>query len=160
MVTDLIIHCADWPNGKPLTIEEIDRWHHDRGFQRTENDRVLFNPMLAHIAYQWFIDVSGIAYSGRREGERGAHCKAKGMNSHSIGICLAGRNKYTIAQWTTLSNLVKVKMDEYNIDEVHGHCYYDPDNKPNCPGFDVDKWVKNNFTPDVDNVFTVRGVTA
>nr|WP_329601534.1 N-acetylmuramoyl-L-alanine amidase [Pasteurella multocida] len=43
--------------------------------------------------------------SGRKIGEIGAHCR--GQNRNSIGICLVGTDRFTVAQWQALANLVR-----------------------------------------------------
>ena len=48
-------------------------------------------------------------------------------------------------KWQALHDLVRVLMMIYPQREVVGHCDLDPDNKPNCPGFDVGEWFAEEF---------------
>ena len=76
---------------------------------------------------------------------QGAHCAALGMNGKSLGICLVGRgNNITEDQYLTLHSLIQTIQTMYPDIEVIGHSDAEP-KKPNCPGFDVKQWIKDEF---------------
>lgn len=168
----IVIHSADWPNGKPLTVETVDEWHgepvykngvkiREHKFIRKEIHRQAFNPGLPYIGYQYFIDIDGNIHTGRSEEEIGAH--VQGFNSTSIGICLAGRDKFTKAQWIALKSLVSKLKQKYPSANIKGHRDFSPDKDgdgviepsewmKSCPGFPVAEWVRNGMTPNIKNV--------
>ncbi len=134
----VIIHCAATPNGKPFTVEDIDRWHQERGFRRSNNT---FNPQLKAIGYHHLIYLDGSVHSGRSEDEIGAHCV--GHNYDSVGVCLIGTDKFTIPEWTELSWLVTQLMQRYPQAKILGHRDL-PNVHKACPGFDVATWLNSN----------------
>lgn len=86
----ITIHCSASPNGKPVTVEEVTRWHKARGF--------------TSIGYHFIINPDGKPAKGRPLDQVGAH--VKGANQDNIGICLIGTDKFTFAQFETLRELV------------------------------------------------------
>ncbi|MHB8772977.1 MAG: N-acetylmuramoyl-L-alanine amidase [Syntrophales bacterium] len=137
-ITEIIIHCAATPNGRPHTVDDIDRWHKARGFKRTAP---VGNLGLKHIGYHYVIYIDGTVHQGRDVSERGAH--AYGRNDHSIGICLIGTDKFTQDQWSALSVLVADLLFRYPGAAVIGHRELPGVNK-GCPGFDVARWRNGN----------------
>lgn len=135
--TEIIIHCAATPNGRPFTVEDIDSWHKERGFSRSNYWREKLNWDLTSIGYQYVIYVDGSIHSGRHEEEIGAHCV--GHNQQSVGICMVGTDDFTPEQWESLSSLVSDIMDRRSISKVVGH--RDTGAKKECPGFDVTTWM-------------------
>lgn len=161
MNNSITIHSADWPNGKSLDITDIDRWHGERGFKRQPEDIKRFNSHLKHVGYHYFIKLNGEVQTGRHTDELGSH--VKGHNTNNIGICLAGRDKFTTSQWSALKLLVADLMSAYPIVRVSGHRDYSPDKNGDgviqpsewmktCPGFEVSTWFANNMTPDIKNI--------
>lgn len=73
-ITEIIIHCAATPEGKDFTVQDIDRWHRQRGFKS--------------IGYHFVIYRDGSIHKGRPLDQIGAHCT--GHNANSIGICYIG----------------------------------------------------------------------
>ncbi len=137
-INEIIIHCAATPNGKPFTVTDIDRWHQERGFHRTNKS---FNPDLKAIGYHFVIYVDGSVHTGRQEDEIGAHCA--GHNSGSIGICLIGTNVFTMEQWVSLNDLLMKLKGKYPRASFRGHRDV-PDVHKECPGFDVATWLQSN----------------
>ena len=139
-INQLIIHCSatrpDWYEGQTgkAQVAEIDRWHKDRGFDQ--------------IGYHYYITRTGEVADGRPIEIAGAH--AKGNNSHSIGVCIAGgfgsdaedraSEHYTPAQLDALHSLVRNLQSQYNIPEANiiGHNRV---SSKACPGFRVQRWL-------------------
>ena len=143
-IDTIIIHCAATPNGKPFFIEDIDRWHIERGFKRSEKARLLHRPELLSVGYHHVIDLEGRVASGRHHDEIGAH--ASGHNAHSIGICLIGTDKFTPKQWESLAILQNAMWSMYPSAKTVGHRDL-PNVAKTCPGFSVADWLKGNLKP-------------
>ena len=119
-IDSIIIHCSATRAGQDLRAKDIDRMHRARGFNQ--------------IGYNFIIDLNGIVENGRPLSIDGAHCNTKGFsessyNKHSVGICYIGgldasgkpADTRTIAQKTSLRELVAKLCKEYDIVEVLGH---------------------------------------
>lgn len=133
-ITDIIIHCADTPNGKEFHTTDIDKWHKERGW--------------SGIGYHWVICVDGKVEPGRTPDQSGAHCE--GHNANSFGICMIGKDKFTCEQWESLRDLVKGLYNEFKPARIAGHCEYDTAIKQGktCPNFDVRSWWADGCIPD------------
>lgn len=165
-ITHIVIHGADTPAGRSVRPAEVDAWHKQRGFQRSAEWRKRYNPDLYAIGYHYLIDVDGQICTGRHPDEVGAH--VKGHNSNSIGICLAGRGSYTIAQWQSLRLLVQSGLKPAPV--ICGHRDFSPDKNGNgiiepsewiktCPGFDVSEWIKGGMEPLKGHIYEgLKGV--
>lgn len=148
-ITDIIIHHALTPNGRSISVEEIDDWHRQRGFRRATRYTQLHQPALKHIGYHRVIQVSGVVVHGRSLPEVGAH--AVGFNARSIGICLVGTNRFTPAQWDALRSEVLALRAMLGRDlTLAGH--RDRGGQGTCPGFDVAAWERSGFTPPKEHV--------
>ncbi len=160
-IDKIVLHCSATPNGRPTSIQDIDRWHAARGFRR--NPRLIgYNePSLKSVAYHFFIPPQGPVCIGRGEQEVGAH--AHGHNFHSLGICMAGTDAYSPEQWRLLASLVRGLLQRYPVAQVVGHRDLSPDKdgdgtvEPHewlktCPGFDVQAWVESGMKPLPENV--------
>ena len=126
-INEIIIHCAATPEGKDFTVQDIDRWHRQRGF--------------AEIGYHFVIYRDGSVHTGRELAKVGAHCT--GHNANSIGICYIGgcaadgktpKDTRTPQQREALRGLVADLQKQYPGASVHGHREFA--NKA-CPCFDV-----------------------
>lgn len=137
-IREIIIHCADTPNGKIFHASDIDRWHKERGWTK--------------IGYHWVIGIDGFVEAGRHPDEGGAH--AEGHNLYSLGICLIGTNKFTQLQWNTLKLLVSRLKSEYTNAVVIGH-YQVAKNGKTCPNFDVPDWLAHDMTPNQKNILEI-----
>lgn len=130
-IEKIILHCAATPEGRDYTVEEIDRWHKDRGF--------------AEIGYHYVIYRDGSVHPGRSLSKAGAHCL--GQNANSIGVCYVGgcaadgktpKDTRTAAQQAALVRLVKELCVRYPGATVHGHNEFAA---KACPSFDVKTWL-------------------
>lgn len=127
-VSEIIIHCSATPEGRAVTVKEIDRWHRQRGF--------------AEIGYHYVIYLDGTVAEGRPIDKAGAHCS--GHNARSVGICYVGgcdrdmkpKDTRTSAQRKALISLVDEMKKRFPGATVHGHNEFAA---KACPSFDVGK---------------------
>jgi N-acetylmuramoyl-L-alanine amidase len=126
-ISKIIVHCTATPEGRDVTVADIDRWHRQRGFRC--------------IGYHYVIYLDGSVHQGRPIAEIGAHCL--GQNNHSIGICYAGglakdgktaKDTRTDAQKAALVKLITELRRQFPNATLHGHREFA--NKA-CPCFDV-----------------------
>mgnify|MGYP003312015949 FL=1 len=128
----IIIHCAATKPSMDIGIEEITKWHIQRGF--------------SGCGYHYVIKRDGAIETGRAEEDIGAH--AYGHNSDSMGIALVGglsedgksEANYTDEQWSMLRELVEELIEKYPDVEIIGH---NDVSKKDCPCFNVKEWRKN-----------------
>lgn len=160
-ITHIVIHCSASPNGRPVTVEDIDRWHALRGFHRALEWVKRINGDLRHIGYHGVIYVDGTFVTGRHVEEIGAH--VAGSNARSIGICLVGTDRFTVEQWDKLTVVISALREQYPGAHVCGHRDFSPDKDGDgivepwewlktCPGFDVADWLANHLLPDAAHV--------
>lgn len=147
-IDSIVIHCADTPNGRADTIEDVDRWHGQRvpPFRRNMALAPKHQPQLTHVGYHFVIEVDGAIRLGRPLHESGAHVARH--NRLSIGICLIGYDRFSHAQWDALRALVLMLQhpgNGLNIQQICGH--RDLYSGKTCPGFDVAEWINNDFQP-------------
>lgn len=124
-INEIIVHCSATPAGRNFTVEDIDRWHRQRGFVR--------------IGYHWVVYLDGSVHAGRPESMVGAHCK--GHNLHSIGVCYVGglygtkpADTRTPEQKQALRRLLREIKGRYPGATIHGHREFA--NKA-CPCYDA-----------------------
>lgn len=126
-INKIIVHCSATPEGRHTTVEEIDAWHKQRGFNS--------------IGYHYVIYLDGSIHKGRDENEIGAHCA--GLNSNSIGVCYIGgvakdgktpKDTRTDAQKQSLIKLLKELKGKYPNATIHGHREFAA---KACPSFDA-----------------------
>ena len=145
-IDSIIIHCSATKAGVNFTATDIDRWHHERGFNG--------------IGYHYIIRLDGTLEKGRDIALTGAHCK--GWNERSIGICYIGgldasgnpADTRTNAQKRILYQLIMDLQREYGILQVLGHRDTSPDLNgdgiiepyeyiKSCPCFDVKEFLRS-----------------
>lgn len=126
-IDKIIVHCSATPEGRAVTIEDIDRWHKQRNFKC--------------IGYHYVVYLDGSVHKGRDENEIGAHCQ--GQNNHSIGVCYIGglakdgktpKDTRTDAQKQSLIELLKELKAKYPKATIHGHREFAA---KACPCFDA-----------------------
>ena len=109
-------------------------------------------PHLKYVGYHYVINPDGSVAAGRSHLEVGAH--AAGRNQSSIGICLIGREKYPIAAWWALADVVDALEAAYpRIRNIIGH--NDVTSKKTCPGFKVADWLKAERKPLEGHLYAV-----
>lgn len=122
-IRKIIVHHSASP---PVSLEKIDEWHKERGFNQ--------------VGYHFVIQAGGLVRLGRRPDVRGAHCK--GHNSDSIGVCVVGSfedgNPVPGSQWVALVSLVGDLIGQYSLSvrDVYGHKEL---GNTLCPGFNPQK---------------------
>ena len=126
---EIIVHCSFTRPDQDIGVQEIRRWHLERGF----ND----------IGYHYVIRKNGRLEIGRDIRKPGAH--TKGHNDFSIGICLIGGmgwdsealDDYSEEQLLTLRHTINALMTIGNL-KLSGHRDYT--NRKTCPNFNVREW--------------------
>ncbi|MDE6449005.1 MAG: N-acetylmuramoyl-L-alanine amidase [Muribaculaceae bacterium] len=122
----IIVHCSATPAGRNVSVEEIDRWHRERGFDC--------------IGYHYVVGLDGTVYTGRPAERAGAHCK--GYNTRSIGVCYIGgvdaafkpSDTRTDEQKKALRLLLTELRHRFNGAEVRSHGDFAA---KACPCFDA-----------------------
>ena len=112
-IREIILHCSATREGQDFTVQDIDRWHRQRGFLR--------------IGYHYVVYRNGTIHIGRTLEEVGAHCQ--GHNQSSIGICYIGglsadgqpKDTRTPEQKAALRALVAQLRERFPGAQVYGH---------------------------------------
>ena len=139
----LVVHASATPADLDIGVEEIDRWHKERGWNG--------------IGYHFVIRRDGTLEAGRSITKAGAH--VYGYNRVSLGICMVGgvtkdgkpENNFTDEQFNTLHTLLISLRQMYPRAEILGHRDLSPDIDgdgiiekwewlKDCPCFDVREW--------------------
>lgn len=131
-IDEIIIHCSATPEQKEYTVNDIDKWHRERGFNK--------------IGYHYVIYLDGSIHTGRDESEIGAHCT--NHNSKSIGVCYIGgldkngnpKDTRTPEQKNAIIKLLKDLKQKYPNSTIHSHS--DFANKA-CPCFNATNEYRN-----------------
>ena len=132
-INKIIVHCSATPEGKAFSVDDIRRWHLQRGF--------------ADIGYHFVIYLDGSVHVGRPLAKAGAHCK--GHNAHSVGVCYIGgceahsqkpKDTRTGEQKRSLVWLITELLQQFPNASVHGHKEFA--NKA-CPSFNASEEYKN-----------------
>lgn len=128
-INKIVIHCTATRPSQACTVELIDQWHRQRGFDG--------------IGYHYVIYRDGTVHEGRPLSKVGAHCV--GQNSDSIGISYCGgvaedgvtpQDNRTDAQKNALKQLIKELREAYGNIPVYGHRDFA---SKACPSFDATK---------------------
>lgn len=132
----IVIHCSATVVGE---VESIRRYHvnvnkwDDIGYHY-----VILNG--SRDSSQYLATDDGCVEMGRPIWLAGAHCPE--ANKDSIGICLIGVDKFTVAQMKSLRYLVREFMREYDLGvaDVYGHYQFESARKQGkqCPGFKME----------------------
>lgn len=147
-INEIILHCTATPEGRPVTVQEIDAWHKARGW--------------SGIGYHYVIHLDGTVEEGRPLGKIGAH--VAGRNTGTIGVVYVGgvardgktaKDTRTPEQKTAFKKLIHELDQRFHFKKLSGH--YEYANKA-CPSFKVDDYRKllgsadPAFKPDTDAV--------
>lgn len=127
----LIVHCSDSGFG---TVDDIDRWHKERGWKGVGYHFVITNGVSSSGKY-YRQKHDGVIQPGRSAKKSGAHCR--GHNTTSLGICLIGKEHFSDAQRISLLALTLDLCGSYSLgaDRVYGH--YEFDDGKSCPNLNM-----------------------
>lgn len=126
-INAIVVHCSATIEGKNYTVDDIRKWHKQRGF--------------SDIGYHYVIYRDGTIHNGRDVNLVGAHCE--NHNSHSIGVCYIGglasdgktpKDTRTEQQKTSLLQLLKKLKSMYPQSIIYGHRNF---SSKACPSFDA-----------------------
>jgi hypothetical protein len=126
-IDELIWHCTATPEGREVSVAEIDRWHKQRGW--------------AGIGYHKVVHLDGSVSEGRPESKIGAH--VAGRNTGTLGYVYVGgvmkdgktpKDTRTAAQKATMRRLTAEAVARHKIRKVSGHRDYAA---KACPCFDA-----------------------
>jgi N-acetylmuramoyl-L-alanine amidase len=131
-INKIVVHCTATPEGRPVSVEEIDSWHKQRGWTQ--------------IGYHYVVQLDGTINQGRPLNISGAH--VKGHNKYSIGITYVGgcdadmnpKDTRTDAQIDSLEYLVGYLCASYPGSEVYGHRDF---STKECPSYDAKEEYKS-----------------
>ena len=126
-IKKIIVHCSDFSNKFKHGVKEIDKWHRQRGWNS--------------CGYHYVITPRGIEI-GRPDSQQGAHCKYE--NHDSIGICLTGKDDFTLEQFDYLDEVLAELFEKYGLsfDDVYPHYHFNPNKE--CPAIDLSMILSNN----------------
>ena len=128
IITLIVIHCSAVRPDRQSGVQEIDRWHHQRGWKYG-------------CGYHYVVRRDGSVEIGRPLEMVGAHCQHH--NRHSIGICYEGgldsagnpADTRTEAQKAALLVLLEQLHALFPKSIVVGHKTLNP--MKACPCFDA-----------------------
>ena len=126
------MHCTATQDGKNIKVEDINRWHKQRGWNM--------------IGYHYVVYLDGTIHQGRSEDQIGAHCLKH--NTNSIGVVYVGgldangnpKDTRTEAQKQGLRKLLTELKHKYPKATIHSHKDFAP---KACPSFDATKEYKD-----------------
>lgn len=126
-INELVIHCSATKEGQEYTVDDIERWHKQRGWRE--------------IGYHYVVHLDGtIIETYRKPGEVGAH--VRGRNRSTLGVCYIGgldsygrpRDTRTPAQRAAMRWLAIALAEKHRLKIISGHNQYAA---KACPCFDV-----------------------
>lgn len=137
-IDKIIIHCSATPPKMDIGVDEIRKWHKDKGW--------------SDIGYHYVIRRNGVFQDGRDIDIVGAH--VRGHNTGSIGICMIGgvdehndaEDNFTNEQWQELRTTLRILKANYPRATIHGHNEFAP---KACPSFDVQAELRNGRLKDL-----------
>lgn len=141
----IVVHCSATREGQKVTVEDITRWHKQRGFDT--------------IGYHYVVYADGTVHEGRPITVPGAH--VQGYNANSIGVCYIGgldkngqsKDTRTLEQKDALVLLLARLKRQFPLARICGHRDLSPDKNKNgkiepwewlkaCPCFDASEEYK------------------
>lgn len=131
-INEIIVHCTATKEGQNFKVEDINRWHKQRGWNM--------------IGYHYVVYLDGTIHQGRSEDQIGAHCLKH--NTNSIGVVYVGgldangnpKDTRTEAQKQGLRKLLTELKRKYPKATIHSHKDFAP---KVCPSFDATKEYKD-----------------
>lgn len=131
-ITEIIIHCTATPADREITMDELRKWHKERGY--------------TDVGYHYVVHLDGSIENGRPITRIGAHCL--GHNAESIGIAYVGgldacgkpADTRTVAQIEGLKVAVRTLREAFGKLPVYGHNEF---SNKQCPCFDAKREFRN-----------------
>ena len=132
-INKVIVHCTATPEGRHTTVEDVRRWHLDRGW--------------SDIGYHFLVYLDGTVHEGRSLDVQGAHCR--GQNKNSIGIAYVGgldkvnfkpKDTRTEEQKEALVDMLEFFKIAHPEVVIYGHRDFA---SKACPSFDAKTEYKN-----------------
>ncbi|WP_026379377.1 N-acetylmuramoyl-L-alanine amidase [Afifella pfennigii] len=126
-INEIIVHCTATPEGRRVTVKEIDAWHRARGW--------------SGIGYHRVVHLDGKVEDGRPIAKIGAH--VAGHNTGTIGLVYVGgvetdgktaTDTRTPAQREALVSELQRLVALFKIRKISGHRDYAA---KACPSFDA-----------------------
>lgn len=148
-----VIHCADTPEGRQVSAQDIRNWHtlprpQGRGWRQ--------------VGYSDIIHLDGqvtnlVPYNDNQVVEPWEVTNGvRGVNSRSRHVVLPGgrdtdgirfKDTRTSAQRLALANYIRQSIAAHPNIKWAGHYQFDPA-KPNCPGWNVPQWLRAIGIPE------------
>lgn len=147
----IVVHCSASGWGDAAVFR---KWHRERGWSDIGYHGVILNGYRAHDS-EYDMELDGKIEPGRPESIQGAHCKAEGMNTHSLGVCLVGNpgsgGYPTDRQMSALIHFLAVKRRQYHIPvtAITQHSDHEPA-KPFCASVDMMQ-IRRKVAERIDN---------
>ena len=149
-IENLIFHCSDSTWGD---VDVIRKWHvKDRGWRDIGYNGVILNGYRKN-SKDFNSKEVGEFEKGRgldldiyvNTDERGAH--VLGYNKNSIGICLIGKDKFSVKQFETAIYFARLFKRVNREISIRGHYEMPTANGKTCPNFDMDLFrnLVNNY---------------
>ena len=115
-IDEIIWHCTATLEGRAVTVNEVRRWHLERGW--------------SDIGYHFLVGINGEVWEGRPLAIAGAH--VRGRNARSIGVAYVGgidadgrpKDTRTAAQRAALYRLTGELIERFGLEAraaVRGH---------------------------------------
>lgn len=131
-INEIIVHCTATKEGQNFKVEDINRWHKQRGWNM--------------IGYHYVVYLDGTIHQGRSEDQIGAHCLKH--NTNSIGVVYVGgldangkpKDTRTEAQKQGLRKLLTELKRKYPKAVIRGHRDFAA---KACPSFDATREYKD-----------------
>lgn len=142
----IILHCSATKDTDSLSWKAIQEYH-----IRTLG----WDDIGYHYGLE-LVDGSYVILQGRHPNTKGAHCKAAGRNSDSLGVCVVG-NYDEVSPHPERFNRTAQFLSQlcfiFDIDptDIYGHSYFEP--MKTCPG---KKWNMDLLKSDVDYYLTMN----
>lgn len=128
-INEIILHCTDTPQGREVSVKDLNAWHMQRRFKRASNGN--------YCGYHYIIHLDGSYENARPLSDIGQHCK--GHNANSIGICYVGGykgiNTITNKQIETLVILIVNICVAFDLDYSDVKLHNEINNCKLCPSF-------------------------
>ena len=154
-IDNLVVHCADTPDGAYFDVDDIRDWHINP--KKLKDDKYKYKGVIydskedlpedvrnqkgngwSDVGYHYIVLLDGQIQKGREDKTTGAH--VGGHNSNSIGICYIGggngEDTRTTPQKASLVHLISFLRRLYPDSVVLGHRDFEGVTKA-CPCFDA-----------------------